>query len=141
MGAVGGGIVLGTGGAVAGLTTGGVIGVAAGMVPAIFTFGLSIPFFAVAGGGCGLVAGTAVGGTTGAAAGLGGYCAYKRRDSIRSSLRSMVEKTSTSVECLAAKAGFPKVSKIVRAASKNIQQRLGGPARSPSPRYVSTQLR
>merc|ERR1719384_1834751 len=51
--AAGGAAVLGTGGAATGLATGGTIGAAMGLVPAIFTFGLSVPVFAAVGGGCG----------------------------------------------------------------------------------------
>merc|ERR1719384_102131 len=59
--AVGGGAVLGAGGAATGLAVGGVVGAVVGVVPAIFTFGLSIPFCAVVGGGCGLAAGAVAG--------------------------------------------------------------------------------
>merc|ERR1711948_58820 len=62
---VGGAAILGTGGGAAGLLTGSVIGVVVGMVPGVFTFGLSIPLFAAIGGGCGLATGTVVGGTIG----------------------------------------------------------------------------
>mmetsp|Transcript_102177 Transcript_102177/g.256122 ORF Transcript_102177/g.256122 Transcript_102177/m.256122 type:complete len:350 (-) Transcript_102177:203-1252(-) len=63
--AVGGAAVLGTGGGAAGLVTGSAIGAAVGVIPALFTFGLSIPVLAAVGGGCGLATGTAVGGTVG----------------------------------------------------------------------------
>lgn len=76
--AAGGAVVLGTGGGATGLATGGAVGAAVGLVPALFTFGLSVPLFAAVGGGCGLVVGTTVGGTTGAVAGAGGYCLFKR---------------------------------------------------------------
>ena len=50
-----------------------------GLLPALFTFGLSIPFGAVVGGGCGMViggtVGSAVGGTGGGAV---GYSVYTR---------------------------------------------------------------
>lgn len=81
---VGGAVVLGTGGAV----TGGAIGAAFGVVPAIFTFGLSIPFCAVVGGACG----TAVGGTAGAVTGGGAYATYKRRAQIHSFLGTAAKK-------------------------------------------------
>lgn len=93
---VGGAVILGTGGAATGLATGTAIGAAVGLVPAIFTFGLSIPCFALVGGGCGLAAGTAVGGTTGAVAGLGGYCTYTRREAIKSSFEANVKKARDS---------------------------------------------
>jgi len=83
--AVGGAAVLGTGGGAAGLLAGGAVGAAVGVVPALFTFGLSIPFCAVVGGGCGLVTGTAAGSATGLAlGGAGGYGFYSKREKIRS---------------------------------------------------------
>jgi len=113
----GGAVVLGAGGAAAGAATGGVIGGAIGLVPALFTFGLSIPFFAVIGGGCGLVAGSAMGGTTGAATGVGGYWVYLRREAIRDSIRSTVEKVSK------------KMPTSTQPFFNRMQQRLGGPTR------------
>lgn len=52
-------------GGVVGAVSGGAIGAACGIVPAIFTFGLSIPVFAAVGGSAGLWTGTAVGGAVG----------------------------------------------------------------------------
>jgi len=83
-GVVGGAAVLGSGGATAGLLTGSVIGAACGIVPAIFTFGLSIPISAVFGGATGLAIGTAVGSTAGAVGGgAAGYGLYVKKDSIK----------------------------------------------------------
>merc|ERR1719230_2263710 len=53
--------------------TGTIIGAAVGVVPALFTFGLSIPVGAAIGGGIGLCAGGSVGAVGGGAAGYGGY--------------------------------------------------------------------
>merc|ERR1711972_955164 len=52
-------------------TIGLVGGAIVGLVPAVFTFGLSIPVFAVAGGGAGLCLGGATGALGGGAAGYG----------------------------------------------------------------------
>merc|ERR1719336_3650235 len=52
--AVGGGAVLGAGGAGVGLLSGGALGAAVGILPALFTFGLSIPLGAMIGAGCGM---------------------------------------------------------------------------------------
>merc|ERR1712070_460367 len=72
-----GAVVLGTVGGAFGTATGVVIGTTAGALPALFTFGLSLPVGAVAGGGMGLCGGAIAGGTAGAvcgaAAGHGGY--------------------------------------------------------------------
>jgi hypothetical protein len=67
--AVGGSMVLGT----AGLATGATVGAAIGLVPAIFTFGLSIPVGAALGGGIGATTGGTVGFGTGGALGYGIY--------------------------------------------------------------------
>jgi len=64
-GAIGGAVTIGTGGAAVGLVTGGAIGAACGVVPAIFTFGLSIPVGAAIGSGVGMCTGSAFGGTFG----------------------------------------------------------------------------
>lgn len=64
-------------GAVAGGTTGAgagaLAGAAVGLVPAIFTFGLSIPVCAVIGGGVGAAAGSTGGAAAGGAAAYGGH--------------------------------------------------------------------
>merc|ERR1712046_124407 len=74
-----------TAGAVAGGTvgaaTGGTIGAVIGVVPALFTFGLSIPVGAVIGGGLGMCAGSTTGAVSGGAA---GYYGYKYRGEIKS---------------------------------------------------------
>jgi len=70
----GGGLCLASGGAVVGVTVGGTIGSAIGVIPAIFTLGLSIPAGAIVGGGGGVVLGSLVGGSAGFVA--GGTCGY-----------------------------------------------------------------
>merc|ERR1712241_1116295 len=105
--AAGGAVVLGTGGAATGLVAGGAIGGVLGVVPAIFTFGLSIPCFAVIGSGVGVVAGTALGSTTGVAAGVGSYRAYTQREAIRRSVGTMTESAFSSVRGLRARLARP----------------------------------
>mmetsp|Transcript_353 Transcript_353/g.1027 ORF Transcript_353/g.1027 Transcript_353/m.1027 type:complete len:357 (-) Transcript_353:389-1459(-) len=81
--AAGGAVALGASGGATGLAAGGALGAAIGLVPALFTFGLSIPVGAALGAGTGLVVGTAVGGTVGAVgAGAAGYGAYSKREEI-----------------------------------------------------------
>merc|ERR1712228_268241 len=72
---------LGSAGGVIGLGTGSVIGMAAGILPAFFTFGLSIPIGAVAGGAIGLSSGVMVGAGVGSVGGgAAGYAwAYPNR--------------------------------------------------------------
>merc|ERR1719188_531293 len=66
-------VVIGAIGGAFGLASGVATGTLAGLPPAIFTFGLSIPASAVIGGGAGSSLGVATGATVGAAAGYGGY--------------------------------------------------------------------
>jgi len=63
--ATGGAIVLGTGGGTVGLLTGSALGAVFGLIPALLTFGLSVPVFATVCGGTGLCAGAAIGGAAG----------------------------------------------------------------------------
>lgn len=79
-----GGAVLGsTGGGAVGLLTGSTFGAMCGLVPALLTFGLSVPVGAFVGGGAGMVTGAATGGTMGlVAGGLVGRSAYTRRSVI-----------------------------------------------------------
>lgn len=76
-GAGAGACALGTAGAASGALLGGAAGAIVGLVPAVFTFGLSIPVCAFVGGSAGLctggAAGTTVGFTGGGLAGCVGY--------------------------------------------------------------------
>lgn len=64
-----GALCLGSSGAVIGVTVGGACGLVLGVIPAIFTFGLSLPVGAVMGGTCGFCVGSVVGGGAGTTAG------------------------------------------------------------------------
>merc|ERR1712151_1356783 len=87
-----------------------------------FTFGLSIPVFAVVGGGAGLCVGTVVGGTTGVVGGGAvGYGAYGKRLEIAEGARKC--RTFTTAKLGEAKAFVE--SKTI--ATKN------APAKSPAP--------
>lgn len=80
---VSGAVVVGAGAGMAGLATGTVVGAALGLMPALFTFGLSIPLGAVLGGGTGLITGAATGTAVGAVGGGAmGYSVHLRRDDI-----------------------------------------------------------
>merc|ERR1711971_1479405 len=64
-------------------TTGALVGGAVGIVPALFTFGLSIPIGAMIGGGAGLCVGAVGGSSAGAVTGGAvGYGAYSKRAEI-----------------------------------------------------------
>jgi len=88
-----GAAVVGTGGAAIGMLLGGVVGAAMGVVPAIFTFGLSIPIAAALGACGGLVLGGAIGTAMGVVAGgVGGCGAYTNRAKIASLIRKVEAK-------------------------------------------------
>merc|ERR1712241_673168 len=107
--AAGGAVSLGAGGGIAGLVSGGAVGAACGIVPAIFTFGLSIPIGAAIGAGTGLVVGTAVGGTAGlVGGGATGYCAYSKREEIRNGAEGALLKAKGCGEYIQAKATSSK---------------------------------
>lgn len=95
--ALAGGAVGGTTGGVAGA----VAGAAVGLIPAVFTFGLSIPVFATVG----LCAGTAVGGAAGTlGGGAAGYGGFTYRKEIKDSAQSAWFRVATSADHLKSKA-------------------------------------
>merc|ERR1711953_528942 len=78
-----------------GLTSGAGVGAAVGVVPAIFTFGLSIPVGAFMGGAFGLCAGTVVGGSSGlVGGGAVGYYGYERRHEIKGAAKGVSDKAN-----------------------------------------------
>jgi len=88
--AAAGAVTLGTAGGTVGAMTGGVVGAVVGVVPALFTFGLSIPFCAVVGATVGGGTGVAVGGTTGlATGGCAGYYGYAHKEEIKQGVTTM----------------------------------------------------
>jgi len=100
--AVGGAVTLGASGGATGLVSGGLVGAALGLVPAVFTFGLSIPVGAALGGGTGLCVGSAVGSTAGFVG--GGIAGYKlsgqnedKRDQMKVSLEDKPEQEEFSL--------------------------------------------
>jgi hypothetical protein len=82
----GGAIAFGSVGGAFGCATGIVVGSAAGVLPALFTLGLSIPAGGAIGGVGGLFSGTLIGGSTGGAAAL---AAYKYRIEIKSGVMTL----------------------------------------------------
>jgi len=98
--AAGGAIVVGTGGAATGLAAGSAIGGALGLVPAVVTFGASIPVFAAVGGVCGMVVGTVCGGTAGLlGGGVLGYGTYTKRDTIGNCVATANNAAKTGLNC------------------------------------------
>jgi len=92
--AAGGAAVGGAGGGVIGLGAGGTIGAIIGLVPALFTFGLSIPIGAALGGGAGLCVGSTAGGSVGATVcGTTGYHGYKHRAALQRHATTAYTKT------------------------------------------------
>merc|ERR550525_1746206 len=106
----GGTIIFGAVGGTFGLASGVVLGSAAGVVPALLTFGLSIPAGAVLGATSGVAIGTTAGGGVG---GLAGYGTYKYRIEIKKQCRFYQKKKSLdNVE--AAKSKALALTKVVR---------------------------
>lgn len=68
-----------TTGAISGSLAGGAFGAVAGLVPAVFTFGLSVPLGACVGSTLGLLGGSVLGGGTGAIGGVQAASWYKAR--------------------------------------------------------------
>eukprot|EP00928_Gymnodinium_smaydae_P047753 TRINITY_DN31898_c0_g1_i1.p1 TRINITY_DN31898_c0_g1~~TRINITY_DN31898_c0_g1_i1.p1 ORF type:complete len:505 (-),score=49.48 TRINITY_DN31898_c0_g1_i1:362-1876(-) len=94
--AVGGATVVGSAGAAAGTVLGSLAGAAVGIVPALFTFGLSIPVCAMMGGSAGLVAGATTGAGTGMAIGTAAGCGgLACRNKLRSFASMSVERSRT----------------------------------------------
>lgn len=113
--ATGGALCLGTGGAAAGFVTGGAIGATAGMVPAIFTCGLTVPLFATLGSGCGAALGSFLGGATGLVGGAAvGYGAFQHREAIQDKVDEAVARLEDATMYLKemrffpGKEGFPR---------------------------------
>lgn len=99
-----GAIVMGGLGGAFGTVSGIVVGGAAGVVPSLLTFGLSIPTGAAIGGGAGLCSGTLVGGSVG---GLTGCVLYKYRLEIKKGVllvrvKSVETATDANVKVVAA---------------------------------------
>lgn len=96
VGAAGGAAALGATGGASGLLAGASVGAMFGLIPAIFTFGLSIPIGAAIGGGAGLVVGATVGSAAGAlGGGAAGYGAYSKRSEIRDGAQHTMSKVNT----------------------------------------------
>jgi len=117
-----GGVAGATAGGGAGVVAGGAVGAAVGLIPAIFTFGLSIPVFAVIGGAIGGGAGATAGGTGGVVAGgAAGYGGHKYRNEIATGASGLKLTVSSS-------AGSFKVKAHERAAQarEHISAMLGG---------------
>merc|ERR1712232_1270431 len=96
-----GAVTMGAGAGLMGLTAGAGVGAAVGVVPAIFTFGLSIPIGAFIGGACGLCTGAVVGGGAGlVGGGAAGFYGYEHRDEINGAAECVMKQTSTYANAL-----------------------------------------
>merc|ERR1712228_314414 len=99
--AAGGAVTLGAGSGLMGMTAGAGVGAAVGVVPAIFTFGLSIPIGAFMGGAFGLCAGTVVGGSAGLVdGGAVGLYGYEHRNEIKGAAEGVSKKANVYVNAL-----------------------------------------
>jgi len=120
-------VVLGTGGGAAGLVGGSAVGAALGVLPALFTFGLSIPVTAAAVGAAGCIAGAVVGSSVGLVGGsMAGYGAYTKRIQIRQAATGAWEKAEGSKEVL--KAGLVRSTDFVKGRLLGSKKALEGGA-------------
>jgi hypothetical protein len=115
-------------GAVMGGTTTGAVGcvagAAVGLVPALFTFGLSIP----AGAMIGLCAGTTVGGSVGAVSGGAiGYTGFTHGKAIREGIQSTMNKASTKAEEMKIKT-FNRAAEASESVKAKLRASTGGSA-------------
>jgi hypothetical protein len=95
----GGAVTLSVTGGAFGCATGIVTGSLAGVVPALFTFGLSIPVGATVGGTAGLVIGATAGGAVGAAGGgAAGYGGHKYRKEIGAGVLTIKKSANGAVQ-------------------------------------------
>jgi len=93
--ATAGAVTMGAAAGGTGLVAGGAIGGALGVVPAIFTFGLSIPIGAAIGAGMGLVMGTSAGSVAGAVGGgVTGRVVYTNKEAIGQALEDVKQKAA-----------------------------------------------
>jgi len=93
--ATAGAVTMGAAAGGTGLVAGGAIGGALGVVPAIFTFGLSIPIGAAIGAGMGLVMGTTAGSMAGAVGGgVTGRVVYTNKEAIGQALEDVKQKAA-----------------------------------------------
>jgi len=103
--AVGGAATMGASGGATGLVAGGAIGAACGVVPAVFTFGRSIPIGAALGGAAGLCMGTVAGGTVGlVGGGAAGRKGYENRAEIQEGVSGALAKANNYKSLVAEKA-------------------------------------
>jgi hypothetical protein len=90
--AAGGAAALGTGGGATGFVLGGCVGTTVGLLPAVFTFGLSIPVGAMFGAFTGMFVGAGVGSSAGlVGGGAAGYCLHSHFDTASAACRGELE--------------------------------------------------
>jgi len=106
------------GGGATGLATGTVAGAVCGLVPAFFTFGLSIPVFATVGGAAGLCTGTLAGGAT-------AKSIHANQDDIKSSMVGVMSKANGGKEYIisTASGGKEYMSKKARGCTDFVGER------------------
>merc|ERR1712039_779073 len=93
-------------GGATGLATGTMVGAACGLIPAVFTFGLSIPIGAAIGGSTGLVTVTVAGGAVGfVGGGVAGRTAHKHREQIGDGVAAVANKASNLKAAMQEKSG------------------------------------
>jgi len=125
VGAAGGAATMAVGGGGAGLATGTVVGAALGVLPALFTFGLSIPIGAAVGGATGLCAGAFTGGTVGLiGGGATANSVHRHRDGIKGGAIGALNKASGCKDFVTTKARVYTDSVVE--STMNVRSRLVG---------------
>jgi len=105
-GSISGSAALAASGGATGLATGSMVGAACGLIPAVFTFGLSIPIGAAIGGSTGLVAGSVAGGAVGfVGGGVAGRTAHKHREQIGDGVSAVASKAGDLKAAMQEKSG------------------------------------
>lgn len=106
------------GGGATGLATGTVAGAVCGIVPAFFTFGLSIPVFATVGGAAGLCTGTLAGGAT-------AKSIHAHQDDIKNGIGGVISKANGGKEYIisTASGGKEYMSKKARGCTDFVGER------------------
>eukprot|EP00929_Paragymnodinium_shiwhaense_P085224 TRINITY_DN45657_c0_g1_i1.p1 TRINITY_DN45657_c0_g1~~TRINITY_DN45657_c0_g1_i1.p1 ORF type:complete len:472 (+),score=89.73 TRINITY_DN45657_c0_g1_i1:122-1537(+) len=124
--ALGGAAAVGTGTGALGFACGGIMGAAVGVVPALFTFGLSIPIGAAIGSGMGLCLGATTGGAVGGlGGGATGYYAMRRCQQ-QQSVADVDEPMSkqASIRSLASEVAQPEPERRMSGEAKDLRRAL-----------------
>lgn len=126
-------ITVGAVGGAFGTASGIIIGGAAGVVPSLLTFGLSIPAGATLGGAAGVCTGTVIGSSAG---GIAGYSIYKYRVEINNGIVYVKVKSMETLECAQV-----KLSAAVAKSQASLQSTISSIRKKAADAALATQTR